>query len=603
MEAFKMKTQSRILIVDDEQAIRDTLYYNLTERGFLVETAANGNDALAKMKNHKFNAVLSDIVMADCDGIKFLEALRAEANSIPVLLFTGYASVESSIKAVNLKAFAYLKKPVSIDELVDTLDRAINSYKSAQKKEKIFKSYIRRILRFKEEKKIRNQKDGLVENDINIPVKTDNYSSLTASVMAQTRQPEAQILIITKNNIISENISKLLKHSGFMNYKITGRFSPIQCANYSIVIIDTQNQHKNIVTKYNELLKLNSEIKFIPIVDCEKIKNKLIEAGCATLLEQPVHFDTLLKFISWESYIVKCEKIKRYMDGMPLSEKIFNTLKFIFFKKIDWKYSAVILLTALIAGYVISNPQTSFFIENLKKGAVNSFNDSQDALGAMIGSELNAAINKQIEYIDETTERKTLTPTIQLNSKKKSRDQQSLESLNKINELYPEIVGKLNAKNLITVRQPVNQQLQHKQQPGDSDKEFFDRFKHLQIELNSLNFELQKLTNASNLKTGDKSKNLGQSNTPTIEKKYISDNSADKFAKFLAIEEKSGYSRHNHLKIAGYLQKLNNKKISITESSKTKFPIEELILTGEKPNQLKSQRINLSAVMKLADAD
>ena len=124
-----MINKTNILIVDDEPGIRDTLYYNLTDAGYNVTTAESGIDAINKIRTKKFKAILSDIVMNDGDGIMLLKELKEQSKLLPVILFTGYASIDSSIDAVNFGAYAYLKKPISIEELKKVLNKAIEKYK------------------------------------------------------------------------------------------------------------------------------------------------------------------------------------------------------------------------------------------------------------------------------------------------------------------------------------------------------------------------------------------------------------------------------------------------------------------------------------------
>ena len=395
-----MKTKYKILVIDDEAGIRETLNYNLTSRGFIVETAESGSDALVKMKKMKFDAILSDIVMKDIDGVEFLEILRNKSIEIPVILFTGYASIESSVKAVNLKAFAYLKKPASIDEIEQTLMKAVDFYKSNQKKDKAYNSYLREIFRFKKEKKEKQKKDGLNENDIDIPIKSNDYKKIASSVIIQTRNHSTPIIVITKNKIIEDNITKLLLKEGFDNFIVTKEFNPEQCKNYSIALVDTQRNNGKIIEEYETLIKINPEIKFIPIVDNEKIKEKILNAGIKKILEKPVRLDVLLKLISWESYLAGQEKIKKYIDGMPIKQKIYRMLKYAFIKKIEWKYSAVILLMAFISAYVIAHPKLTFFIHDLKKQGGEIIKDS-NYIEKAVNNKIRSLAQNQIEYLND----------------------------------------------------------------------------------------------------------------------------------------------------------------------------------------------------------
>ncbi|HPG31603.1 MAG TPA: hypothetical protein PLQ81_12515, partial [bacterium] len=205
---------------------------------------------------------------------------------------------------------------------------------------------------------------------------------------------------ITKNKIIEDNIVKLLLKEGFDNFIVTKEFNLEQCKNYSIVLIDTQRNNGKIIEEYESLIKINPEIKFIPIVDNEKIKEKILNAGIRRILEKPVRLDVLLKLLSWESYLAGQERIKKYIDGMPIKQKIYRMIKYAFIKKIEWKYSAVILLTAFISAYVIAHPKLTFFIYDLKKQS-GEFLNSSNYIEKTVNNKIESLAQSQIEYLNE----------------------------------------------------------------------------------------------------------------------------------------------------------------------------------------------------------
>lgn len=107
----------RILIVDDEENTRIGLTKLLTQEGFEVESAANGNEALDYLVREKVGLVISDINMPDMNGLVFLRELSRKFPSINVIMITAYGGVESYLEAMNLGAYEYLHKPVRLDEL------------------------------------------------------------------------------------------------------------------------------------------------------------------------------------------------------------------------------------------------------------------------------------------------------------------------------------------------------------------------------------------------------------------------------------------------------------------------------------------------------
>ena len=111
------KNAARILIVDDEENARLALTRLLAKEGFLVDSVANGYEALNYLRQQKVNIIVTDINMPEMDGITFLRELNKNFPKTSVIMITAYGGVESYLEAMNLGAFEYINKPVKIDEL------------------------------------------------------------------------------------------------------------------------------------------------------------------------------------------------------------------------------------------------------------------------------------------------------------------------------------------------------------------------------------------------------------------------------------------------------------------------------------------------------
>mgnify|MGYP000721217887 FL=1 len=122
----------RILVVDDEENTRIGLSKLLSQEGFEVESAANGNDALDLLSQHKINLVISDINMPDMNGLVFLRELSRKFPSTSVIMITAYGGVESYLEAMNLGAYEYLHKPVRLEELRSVMKKIFNGGSVAQ---------------------------------------------------------------------------------------------------------------------------------------------------------------------------------------------------------------------------------------------------------------------------------------------------------------------------------------------------------------------------------------------------------------------------------------------------------------------------------------
>ncbi|HSJ32913.1 MAG TPA: sigma-54 dependent transcriptional regulator [Longimicrobiales bacterium] len=118
---------ARVLIIDDERSILDTVQILLRGEGFDVETMQNPREAIAQIDDLAPDIVLTDIRMPGLSGLEVLAALREHDVEIPVILMTAQASLQSAVQAVNEGAFYYLQKPFSNAELVALVRRAAES--------------------------------------------------------------------------------------------------------------------------------------------------------------------------------------------------------------------------------------------------------------------------------------------------------------------------------------------------------------------------------------------------------------------------------------------------------------------------------------------
>ena len=120
------EVMKRILVVDDEENTRIGLTKLLSQEGFEVESAANGNEALDYLGQKKVSLVISDINMPDMNGLSFLRELSRKYPSTSVIMITAYGGVESYLEAMNLGAYEYLHKPVRLDELRSVMNKIFN---------------------------------------------------------------------------------------------------------------------------------------------------------------------------------------------------------------------------------------------------------------------------------------------------------------------------------------------------------------------------------------------------------------------------------------------------------------------------------------------
>lgn len=114
----------RVLIVDDEPSICESLAGVLTDEGCHVITASNGRQGLIEFKVQRPDIVFLDIWMPGMDGIATLQALREADDSVPVVIMSGHATIDTAVRATKLGAFEVLEKPLDLDRILRLVEQA-----------------------------------------------------------------------------------------------------------------------------------------------------------------------------------------------------------------------------------------------------------------------------------------------------------------------------------------------------------------------------------------------------------------------------------------------------------------------------------------------
>ena len=114
----------KLLVVDDEKSICDLLEIVFKRDGYQVTTASSGRAAMALILKESFDLIISDIKMPGMDGVETLVEMKKKKPQLPVVMLTGHATVASGIQGLKQGAFAYVMKPVALDELLDKLQKA-----------------------------------------------------------------------------------------------------------------------------------------------------------------------------------------------------------------------------------------------------------------------------------------------------------------------------------------------------------------------------------------------------------------------------------------------------------------------------------------------
>ncbi|TNF49594.1 sigma-54-dependent Fis family transcriptional regulator [bacterium] len=118
-------TGSKILIVDDEAVIRKGLSRVLERCGYQVEVCESGFSAVEKLQEENFHLVLTDLKMPGMDGIEVLKAIRVLQPEVPVVIITGYSTVDTAVEAMKNGAFDYISKPFTPEQITEKVEKAL----------------------------------------------------------------------------------------------------------------------------------------------------------------------------------------------------------------------------------------------------------------------------------------------------------------------------------------------------------------------------------------------------------------------------------------------------------------------------------------------
>jgi len=125
--------RERILIVDDEIETRDVCKRFLSKKGYSVKFAEDGRVALEMVRDNYFQVVLADLKMPGIDGLTLLKQIKEERPRTEVIIITGYASINTAVKAMRIGAYDYIVKPFDINELTLVISRCLEKQKLASK--------------------------------------------------------------------------------------------------------------------------------------------------------------------------------------------------------------------------------------------------------------------------------------------------------------------------------------------------------------------------------------------------------------------------------------------------------------------------------------
>ena len=209
---------AKVLIVDDEKGIRDSLELLLKDEGYKADSAADGEEALQKIKSENYDVVISDIKMPKLDGIELLQKASDVSPDTFFIVMTAYASVNTAIEALRLGAYDYLIKPVEFEDVIIRLKRLI-SYKKLSAENKSLRQQMSASSGFQ-----------------NIIGKSEPMNRVF-DLITRVAETNSNVLIYGKSGTGKELVAKAIHYNGLRKDQI---FLPVNCGAISENLIESE---------------------------------------------------------------------------------------------------------------------------------------------------------------------------------------------------------------------------------------------------------------------------------------------------------------------------------------------------------------------------
>lgn len=227
-----MTAKTKILVIDDEKAIRNTLKEILNYEGYEVELAEDGFKALEMMEENKYEVVLCDIKMPRMDGIELLDKIFETQSDLPVIMISGHGTVDTAVEAIKKGAYDFIEKPVDLNRLLITIRNATERSDAVKE----IKNLKRRV----------NKTYDMVGNSPEITIIKQMIDKVAAT--------DARVLITGGNGTGKELVARWLHEK---SNRVNGPFVEVNCAAIPSELIESElfGHEKGAFTSAHKLRK------------------------------------------------------------------------------------------------------------------------------------------------------------------------------------------------------------------------------------------------------------------------------------------------------------------------------------------------------------
>jgi nitrogen regulation protein NR(I) len=204
-----MHSTNKVLVIEDDETVRDVLRSFLGGKGFEVTLAENGEAGLEQIRIEKFDLILTDLVMPGITGMDVLKEVFTRHISVPVVVMTAFGTVQTAVEAMRIGAFDYITKPFNLDELMIVIEKAL-AVSKLQKENVMLKKQLKKKYNFK----------GIIGDSPSMQV--------VYELIEKIADTDSTVLITGESGTGKELIAKTIHYNN--SSRAGGPFVPLNCA-------------------------------------------------------------------------------------------------------------------------------------------------------------------------------------------------------------------------------------------------------------------------------------------------------------------------------------------------------------------------------------
>ncbi len=203
------RSGTRILVVDDDEVIRQLLNEALTMEGYRPTTVKSGEEAVRILKTSQFDVIITDLSMPGMSGLELIRQTNEEHPDVPKIIITGAGTLEDAIESIRIGAYDYIRKPLNLGELWIVLNRAVRNRRLVQSNQE----YQRQLQESNQrlEQRVRERTEELVRS---MRLKDDFLSHLSHEILTPLAPLKGYLSIIRQNLEDRETVMESLDAAG-----------------------------------------------------------------------------------------------------------------------------------------------------------------------------------------------------------------------------------------------------------------------------------------------------------------------------------------------------------------------------------------------------